>query len=208
MSDYSEVVVVNEMEVGWEPFIVEQSIKGLFLIRRPFYKDNRGSFQEIVRIPDLEKKVGREINFQQSQLSISRPGVIRGIHVEPQDKLVTPLTGHMYSVVVDVRPNSSTFKKWMMFRFDNTSSEISKTSLFISKGLGNSICVPYESPQEVLYYYSVTEVYNPATAGRGIRYDDTELNIPWPIKNPIISKDRDTSLPSFSEFIERYGEDI
>jgi len=204
----SEVIEVSKMEIGGEPFIVESSLKELYLIRRPFYMDNRGSFQEVVRIPDLKKTVGCEISFQQTQISVSKPGVIRGIHVEPQDKLVTPLTGHMYSVVVDVRPNSPTFKKWVMFRFDNTSSDIPKTSLFIPRGLGNSICVPYESPQEVLYYYSVTEVYNPATAGRGIRYDDAELDIPWPIKNPIISQNRDASLPSFSEFIEKYGEEI
>jgi dTDP-4-dehydrorhamnose 3,5-epimerase len=205
MERTANFIKTSEIEINSEPYIFPTALGGLYLIRRPVYKDPRGSFQEIERIPDLEAVLGREVRFLQTQISASKPGVIRGIHVEPQDKLVTPLTGIMCAVIVDVRPDSPTFRNWLMFEFDNTSLDTPRTSLFIPRGMGNSICVPNESPQDVLYFYKVSTVYDPASSGRGINYKDPELNIPWPVENPIVSEKRDATLPSLAEFLEMYG---
>lgn len=189
---------VRELKVGSEPFIIETPIQGVFLIQRPRYEDFRGAFQEQFRIPDISSELGREVRILQAQISESNPGVLRGIHAEPQDKIITPIAGRLSAVVVDLREDSETFKKWLKLDFDLKLGE-ARTSLFIPEGMGNSFCV-HEDSGVVLYQYAVSQTYDSKTAGMGVRYDDSELAIPWPVKNPIIS-DRDKRLPTLKEFL-------
>lgn len=188
----------DELKIDKEPYIYESPLEGVLLIRRPRYADQRGSFQEEARLPDIGDALHRDVKIAQSQYSESAPRVIRGIHFEPQDKLVTPLTGKISVVLLDLRVGSPTFKRYLMFELDNTQDK-AKTTIFIPEGVGNSFCVHKDSPT-VIYQYSVTCVYNPATAGMGVRYDDEELAIPWPVDDPIVS-DRDLSLPTMEEFL-------
>ena len=197
----------SEIDLGKEPFILDTEIKDLLLIRRPRYQDDRGAFQEHVRIPDIEERICRKVKILQEQHSYTRPGVLRGIHAEPQDKIITPLTGRMVSVVVDLRVESDTFGEWIMIKFDNNFETNQTTTLFVPEGMGNSFCVFTKDGDTgngtVIYNYAVTGVYNSKEAGMGIRYDDPKLAISWPIPSPQVSE-RDLNLPSFDEFVRKY----
>lgn len=184
-----------------EPFIRETEISGLLIIRRPRFADERGSFQEEFRIPDIEKVIGRKVEIRQTQISDSEPRVLRGIHAEPQDKIITPLTGKLLAVIVDLRPDSRTFKKWIMLDIDNTVN-LERITLFVPEGLGNAFYVYPDSPK-VLYQYAVTKTYDSKTAGMGVRFNDESLGIPWPDMDPKIS-DRDRQLPTLEEFLQKF----
>jgi dTDP-4-dehydrorhamnose 3,5-epimerase len=189
-----------------EPFIEKTPIEDLLVIKRPKYEDARGAFEELYRRSHLENTLGRKIELGQEQVSWSRDNVLRGIHFEPQDKIITPETGEMTAVFVDMRTNSSTFGSWLKMEFINPLDfkdlkEIRELStIFIPEGVGNSLCV---TKGVVIYKYTVTKEYDKNTAGMGIRYDDPDLAIDWPVKNPIVSE-RDQSLPSLKEFLKLY----
>jgi dTDP-4-dehydrorhamnose 3,5-epimerase len=193
-----ERIETSVITIDREPYIRESSIKGLLIIKRPKYLDARGNFQENYRLPDIIEAIGRPVNFLQCQDSFSRPRVLRGIHAEPQDKIITPMTGQMVTVIVDLRRNSETFLKWVMFDFDNRDPSRPTTSLFVPEGLGNSFCVYGTEP--VWYKYGVSKIYDPQTAGKGVHWQDETLSIPWPVEEPIISE-RDENLPSLQEFL-------
>jgi len=153
-----------------------------------------------MRISDIEKKINREVIIRQTQISTSKPGVLRGIHAEPQDKIITPMTGLMLAVFVDLRKNSDTLGHHIAMEFDMKEPEATPyTSVFIPERVGNSFCV--HGKKVVVYQYAVSKEYDPKTAGKGVRWDDPELGIQWPIENPVISE-RDVELPSFSSYIK------
>jgi len=201
-----ENLEVNKLKVSCEPYIIDTPIEGIFAVKRPRYGDSRGSFQELVRIPDISKRF-QETQIDQSQISVSKVNVLRGIHAEPRDKIVTPILGRMAAVVVDLRVGSPTFKMWVRFDFDNTNPENEFTTLFVPSGCGNSLCV-YKNPDDagdgtVIYHYTYSSIYDPKWSGSGVRYNDPQLDIIWPIKNPVLS-DRDKELPLLDEFIKKY----
>lgn len=183
-----------------EPYIIKTPIEGLLIIKRPRYADFRGSFQELCRVPDLNKAT-KGTKIAQSQISISKNNVLRGIHAEPRDKIITPIVGKMLSVIVDLRKDSATFKKWIGFEFDNSSVDTPYTTMLVPNGCGNSFLVTGE---DLIYHYTYSSVYDPKWSGMGVRYNDPDLAIDWPIKEPILS-DRDKNMPSLQEFIEKYS---
>jgi len=198
-------VAVERLGLQEEPYIDITSIPGLLVIRRPLYSDERGSFQEIFRRSDVEAVIGREVVIAQPSRSRTRPGVLRGIHAENQDKIVTPQSGKILVVIVDLRPDSPTFREWSMFDFDNTNPNTPLTTLFVANGLGNSFFViEADSDGETAEYgYCVSENYDPETAEMGVMWNDPELNIPWPHEQPALSN-RDQNLLSLEKFVERY----
>ena len=179
------------MNSSEETFINKTSISGLFVIERPVFKDDRGFFHEIFRLNDLEKVTGIKFNPVQWSHSLSLPKIIRAIHSEDWNKLVYPVTGKMFAAIADVRPDSPTFRKVESFTFDNTEENSTHKALFLSKGLGNSICVVGNQPVD--YVYLVDEYWDNSKA-RGIAWDDPDLAIKWPISDPIISE-RDRQNP-------------
>lgn len=200
-----ENVDVNKLKANKEPYIIETPIMGLLVIKRPCYSDNRGSFQELCRIPDI-KNIYPNVKILQSQVSVSKENVLRGIHAEPWDKIITPIIGRMSSVIVDLRSDSKTFKEWIRFDFENNFNN-GLTTLFVPSGCGNSLCVFKNSEDtgsgDVIYHYTYSGIYDPALAGAGVFYKDTDLNINWPVKEPILSN-RDINLPTLKEFIKLY----
>ncbi len=175
-------------------FVKSTSIEGLIVIERPTFPDERGFFHEIFRGNQLQE-LG--INFKPVQMShsMSEPRVIRAIHTESWNKLIYPVTGKMFAAIVDVRPESKTFGKHEEFVFDNTKKDSTHMALFLPRGMGNSICVIGDEP--VHYVYAVDEYWDNSKS-RGIAWDDPDLNIAWPIKNPIISE-RDRHNPRLRE---------
>lgn len=173
------------------------SIPGLFVINRPAFADERGFFREIFRLDELEQAIGMEFKPVQCNHSNSKPGVLRGLHAEGWNKLVYPMTGEVFVAIVDIRENSEAFAKVETFNFNSEN----RSALFIPKGLANSFCVLGE---EIADYFYLVDAYYDGSDTRAIAYDDPDLNINWPIKNPIISK-RDKDNPRLHDlFPEKF----
>lgn len=175
--------------------ISKTSIPGLLVIERPVFRDNRGFFHEIFRLNELEEASGLSFRPVQASHSLSLPRVIRAIHTEGWNKLIYPLTGKLFTAIVDVRPESKTFGKVVTFTFDNSKKDSPHSAVFIAKGLGNSLCVVGEEPVD--YVYLVDEYWDDKKAS-GIAWDDPDLAIKWPVKNPLISE-RDRHNPTLRE---------
>lgn len=176
-------------------YIKSTSIPGLYIIERPTFRDNRGYFHEVARLNDMEEITGVKFAPVQWSHSMSVPNVIRAIHTEGWNKLVYPVNGKMFAAIVDVRVDSPTFGKHETFEIDNTKVDSTHIALFLAKGLGNSICAMGETPVD--YLYLVDEYWDDKKA-QGIAWDDKDLNIHWPIENPIIS-DRDRQNPTLRQ---------
>ncbi|MEK7168528.1 MAG: dTDP-4-dehydrorhamnose 3,5-epimerase family protein [Patescibacteria group bacterium] len=124
--------------------------------------------------------------------SRSKTGVIRGIHAEKWDKLVYPINGKMVAVIVDLREESETFEKIETFDFDCTNGPIK--ALFLPNGMGNSICI-IEGPVD--YTYLVSAYWTPDSSF-AINPFDKDLNIKWPVSNPILT-DKDMTAPGMRD---------
>lgn len=177
--------------------ISKTSISGLLVVERPVYPDERGFFREIFRLQELEEIIREKFNIVQANHSYSLPRVIRALHAENWNKLVYPLTGKVFTAVVDIRPDSETFGKHETFTIDDDS----RKALFIPKGLANSVCVVGETPVNYLY---LVDSYYKGDDTRAIAWDDPDVNINWPIENPIISE-RDRNNPRLRDlFPEKF----
>ena len=179
----------------------ELDLKGAFKIQ-PFYAtDERGGFVKDYNI-DMFKANGIEHELKEVFYTISKKGVIRAIHfqlVKQQAKLVRCISGHVYDVIVDLRPDSPTFGQWR--GFDLTGEN--QIELYIPQYFGHGYLVLDDS----VVSYKCGEVFY-GEGDSGIMYNAPEINIQWPfekiggIENMIISE-KDKNLMSFKEYIEK-----
>lgn len=177
--------------------ITQTGIDGLLVFEKKLYQDQRGWFQEVYRVDDIARILGVEdLVIKQGSFTYNKPKVLRGLHAEPQYKLVTPLSGKIFSAIVDIRPDSKTFGKVETFMFDYENFDTPRKTLVISPGLANSIEVAGE--EMAFYHYAVSSTYNSDQTKRSIKWDDPDLNIDWPVKDPILS-DKDQQNPSLRE---------
>ena len=163
--------------------ITKTGIEGVFLIKRPIFPDDRGSFQEVVRLPDLEKEVDHKIEIKQINKSVNKKGVLRGLHIAPWGKLVHCYFGNVFQVVVDVKKKSPTFGNV----FTCILGEDNSAAVWVPPFCANGFCV---SESEVaVYSYFVTEIYE---LGKevGLAWNDPEImgKINWPLKSPTVSQ--------------------
>ncbi len=142
-------------------------IEGLLVWDRKRYNDIRGSVQELLKVDELSTVLGRELVIKQSMLSTNEHyGVFRGLHAEPMDKLVTPITGKVFIAIADIRPDSKTFGQYVSFIFDQTDHKKPRKTLVVSNGLANSFLTLTD--EEVLYIYAATGSYK-TSEGKKIR---------------------------------------
>ena len=174
--------------------IKELSIKGAWLARSPLHCDDRGYFREWFKEEAIENAMGRGFKVQQANISSSNKGVIRGIHYslakEGQGKWVTCISGSIWDVVVDIRPSSPTFKKWLGIELRANSGD----SVFISEGLGHGF-MSLEDDTAVAYL--LTTKYSPSDEFE-IHPLDPELEIVWPYESPHLSP-KDKAAPTLYE---------
>lgn len=169
----------------------------------PFYSDdNRGGF-----LKDYSKEVfmqnGIEYDLKEVFYTISHKGVIRAMHfqnIKQQAKLVRCVKGKVYDVIIDLRKDSPTFKKWQGFYL----SEDNMIELLVPEGFGHGYLVLEDS---IVSYKCAEKFYGEYDSG--IRYDDPDMGIDWPYeeiggKDKIINSIKDDNLQSFKEFIENY----
>lgn len=168
--------------------ISKTKIDGLLVWERKLFQDNRGFFQELCRTDTLPEVLGRKIDIKQWSLSYNLPGVLRGIHAEPQDKFITVLSGGpVFVAIADLRLDSPTFGQYETFVFDQRDQLVPRKTLLVSNGLGNSFLVAGEMPAE--YFYAVSDIYKTSEGKRAVRWNDPDLAIPWPTEPQIMSED-------------------
>lgn len=174
--------------------IEELSLPGVKWIQTKTYPDERGFFRELFQKP-LYTQLGIETEFVQDNFSLSHRGVIRGMHFQRmpgQAKLVILLEGSVFDVVVDIKPSSPTYKKWVGVHLDAEKGE----QLFIPVGYAHGFCALSERVQ---LCYKVSSPYDPLEE-KSFRYDDPTVAIEWPDLPSILSP-RDRSSPYLDEVI-------
>jgi dTDP-4-dehydrorhamnose 3,5-epimerase len=173
--------------------VKELSIPGLKLISLKIFHDDRGFFMERYQ---AERFLGFGIpELVQDNHSRSKPGVIRGLHYQTnpnQGKLVGVIRGRIWDVAVDLRRDSPTFGKWEALELNDKDGKL----LWIPPGFAHGFCVLGEEDADV--FYKVDSAYNQKGEG-GIRFDDHELKIVWPVSCPIVST-RDRSMPTLADY--------
>jgi dTDP-4-dehydrorhamnose 3,5-epimerase len=167
-------------------------IKDVMIIEPKVFGDNRGFFMETCR-RDLFQAAGLKVEFVQWNHSLSVKNTLRGLHyqaLKPQGKLVRVVQGEVYDVAVDIRFGSPTFGKWVA----EVLSAENKKQLFVPAGFAHGFCVLSETAE---FIYACTDYYHPQSE-KGIIWNDPDLNISWPVKNPVLSE-KDRHYPRFSE---------
>jgi dTDP-4-dehydrorhamnose 3,5-epimerase len=172
-------------------FIEKTITPGLLDLTRPTNKDTRGFFREVFHLDELDNEIGKHFAFVQMNHSQSKPRVIRALHAEHWNKLVYPVTGTMFAALADIRPESPTFGKVATFLF----SDENRHALFIPSGVANSICVVGDRPVEYIY---LVDAYYTGKDTTAIAWNDPDLKIEWPVKDPIISE-RDRNNPTLRD---------
>ncbi len=172
--------------------LIKTEFKDLLIYKKDTFKDNRGYFRELFLNKDIKRK------FPFDVMSYSKKNVLRGLHLQlkkPQGKLVTVLRGKIFDVALDCRKNSKTFGKY----FSITLSENENISLYIPEGFAHGFC---SLSDNTIMHYKCTN-YRDQSSETGIIWNDYEINIKWPIKNPILSpKDKSNiSFKNFKEFL-------
>jgi dTDP-4-dehydrorhamnose 3,5-epimerase len=169
------------------------ALPGLQLITPKLYPDDRGTFLESYKTTDFQA-AGIPDTFVQDNQSVSRQGVLRGLHFQKmphaQSKLVQVLSGIIFDVVVDLRPDSPTYSRWMSVTLDSKKPQL----LYIPIGFAHGFQVMSDS---ALVLYKTSTEYRPEAEG-GIVWNDTDLSITWPLPNPVLSA-KDASLPPFRD---------
>ncbi|HOI30945.1 MAG TPA: dTDP-4-dehydrorhamnose 3,5-epimerase [Melioribacteraceae bacterium] len=167
---------------------------GAYVIELEKRGDDRGFFARAFCVKEFESN-GLNRNIVQINNSLSKDtGTLRGMHYQlapkSEDKIVRCISGRLYDVIIDLRPESKTFKNW----FGVELSAENRLSLYVPKGFAHGFITLEENTEA---FYLVTEFYSPEHE-RGIRYNDPEFNIKWPIEPKIIS-DKDLNHPDFNQ---------
>lgn len=162
--------------------IRQTDLPGVLLIEPTVFGDERGYFLETWSAERYEGQ-GIPAGFVQDNLSKSRRGTLRGLHLQNphgQGKLVHVVLGEVFDVAVDVRVGSPTFGRYYGARL----SDVNKHQLYIPPGYAHGFCVTSE---EAVFAYKCTELYHPESE-LTIAHDDPALGIPWPVTSPTLSK--------------------
>lgn len=169
----------------------ETELKGSYIIELEKLEDERGFF---TRIWDKKKIQDKGLDSDLVQMSFSftkKKGTLRGMHFQKkpfeETKLVRCTRGKIFDVIIDLRPESNTYKKWIGVELKSDDLKM----LYIPEGFAHGFQT-LEDDTEV--FYQMSNWFSPEHA-QGIRWNDEEFNIEWPIKNPIISK-KDLSYES------------
>ncbi len=173
------------------PFTFEiMSIPEVKLIIGKSFSDDRGFFKENFKESDFSLN-GIKTKFFQDNFSHSKKGVLRGLHFQKfpkaQAKFVSVFHGEIFDVAVDIRKNSPTYGNWV----GETLSEENNKSLYIPEGFAHGFCVLSDTAD---VFYKASQEYSPENE-KGIIWNDSNLNIKWPIDNPILAE-KDLALPT------------
>ncbi len=158
------------------------AIAGLLVIRWPCHEDERGFFRQVWQRTELDRALGRAFEVAQTNHARSTARVLRGLHAEPWDKLVTVTHGTAFIAVADIRPGSTTFGCAQTFILGDRPG--TPAAVFVSDGLAHGYAVGPDASADVVY--SVSEPWRDVDK-RAIAWNDPDLAIDWPVGDPILS---------------------
>lgn len=167
------------------------TIEGVYIIEPKVFNDARGYFFEAWKKEEFEQHIGK-VEFVQDNESKSSYGVLRGLHYQKGDcsqaKLVRVIKGKVLDVAVDIRKSSPTFGKYVMVEL----SDENKRQFFIPRGFAHGFLVLSD---EAIFTYKVDNAYAPQ-ADAGIRWNDPDINIQWPIDSAQVqTSEKDLKQP-------------
>ncbi|HHI79240.1 MAG TPA: dTDP-4-keto-6-deoxy-D-glucose epimerase [Planctomycetes bacterium] len=158
----------------------ETSLAGVMEIVPDVFTDHRGRYVELFDT-EAYAEVAGEIEWVQDDLSVSKKGVLRGIHGDYETtKLVTVLHGEGYAILADNREESPTYRRWEAFELSGEN----RRQLLIPKGVGNSVLALSEV---LVYFYKQDSHYVPGRQFT-IAWNDPAWNFAWPVDDPILSE--------------------
>ena len=152
------------------------AIPDVLIIEPKVFGDDRGFFFESFNENDFSAAVGQKITFVQDNHSLSKKGVLRGLHYQTQQtqgKLVRVSRGAVFDVAVDLRQSSTTFGQWVGVEL----SAENKKQLWIPEGFAHGFLVLSD---EAEFLYKTTDYWH-AASEQCILWDDPELDIAWPL---------------------------
>ena len=177
--------------------IIDTKIEGVYLIKPKIFKDERGYFFESFNQKKINKKTN--VSFVQDNQSLSSKDILRGLHFQKppfaQDKLVSVIKGSVLDVVVDIRVNSKTYGKYIIEELN----EENHHQLFIPTGMAHGFL---SLEEHTIFSYKCSNFYNRESEG-ALKWNDPDLNIKWPISNPILSE-KDENAKKFSSFVSPF----
>mgnify|MGYP002519593958 CR=1 FL=1 len=170
-------------------------IEGLCIIEPKVFGDSRGYFMETYNQEDMHKE-GLDMVFVQDNQSMSRKGVLRGLHFQkthPQGKLVRVISGEVFDVAVDLRRSSPTFVQWhgVVLSAEN------KKQFYLPPGFAHGFLVLSETAE---FCYKTTDFYHPEDEG-GLAWNDPDIGVKWPVESidELLLSDKDKVNPTFAE---------
>lgn len=177
--------------------VIKTDIEGVFIIEPKVFGDNRGYFFESFNVREFAEKTGKEVNFVQDNESMSRYGVLRGLHFQlppySQSKLVRVVKGKVLDVAVDIRKGSSTYGKYVSCEMTGEN----KRQFFVPKGFAHGFCVLSD---DAVFQYKCDDFYHPEAEG-AIAWNDPAIAINWPITvDEIILSEKDKHHPYLKDF--------
>lgn len=161
------------------------------------FQDERGRFLETHRIKDLAEETGQSLEFVQSNLSYSLPGVLRGLHFQrnrPQGKLMRCVSGKIQHVGVDLREGSPYFGKHVSMLLDDMTCR----SVWLPPGFAAGFLVPSGGPGATVYY-ECSSLYVEEWNG-AVNWNDSDIGVKWLTqgRNPILSR-KDRAAPTLRD---------
>ena len=163
--------------------VTDTKLKDCVIIEPDVFGDERGFFLETFQVERYADLAGITAPFVQDNHSRSARDVLRGLHFQrskPQGKLVSVVAGAVFDVAVDLRRDSPTFGQWDGLIL----SEDNKKQLWVPPGFAHGFVVVSETAD---LHYKCTDYYDPSDEG-SILWNDRDLNISWPIRSPVLSK--------------------
>ena len=174
--------------------VTETRLPGVLIFEPKVHGDARGFFVETFR-REACRAAGIELDFVQDNHSRSRRGVLRGLHaqaVHPQGKLVRCSRGEVFDVAVDIDPASATFGQWVGVRL----SDENHRQMWVPPGYAHGFLVLSEIAD---FEYKCTDYYAPEHEF-GVRWDDPDVGIEWPLAEPLLSA-KDATLPRLRDLV-------
>lgn len=168
--------------------VIRCELEGLVIIEPKVFGDARGFFLETWN-QRRYREAGIDADFVQDNISVSRRGILRGLHFQnpvAQGKLVSVLQGEVFDVAADIRRHSPTFGRWHGLSL----SAENKRQFFIPPGFAHGFQVLSDT---AMFHYKCTDFYSPKDE-LAIRWNDPNIGIKWPITVPVLSE-RDAKAP-------------
>jgi len=173
------------------------AIADVVLLEPRVFPDDRGAFFESFNANAFAAATGLQRSFVQDNHSVSKKGVLRGLHYQlsphAQGKLVRVVRGAAFDVAVDIRKSSPTFGKWV----GETLTAENRRQLWVPEGFAHGFMALEEGTE---FLYKTTAFYDKASE-RSVRWNDPDIAIAWPKSVAPILSDKDAIAPRFADAV-------